>query len=212
METALTGASKDTPHPTGWRAGPPSSHARLILRYDAGSCCGAGAGLGAGLPILPLPHELAKAGVSPHAWDAFVVSLSAAQSLSLPGLCTVLATIPHFFIPVLPIVCCLSGRFHARLAHAVAAFNTAVLEPRGMWAALQSADLRESVFPLHVGGGGFGAVSWLAIALTRADAQALRREPMYWAPAAWCGRQAPLEPHPCGRCTRIGCCGVPCAV
>lgn len=210
MSTAtLTGASKDTPHPSGWRAGPPPSRERLIIRYDGGSCCSTGAALGRGAA---LPHELAKAGVTELAWETLVTSLSAAQALSPPSACIVLATIPHFYLPMLPLVCCLSARFHAAAAHALAAFNAAVLEPRGMWAALQSADLRESVFPLHVGGGGFGAVSWLAIALTRADAQALRREPMYWAPAAWCGRQAPLEPHPCGRCTRIGCCGVPCAV
>lgn len=215
--TIGTGAAKEAPASAPPPAGccrfgigrPPSTPGRAVLPFFPTSCCGGGAGLA----DAELPPAVAAAGVSRDAWAGFVSDVSAAQAVSVPGFWTVIAFIPYFWVPVTPFVCCAQARYHARLRAAIDAFNRDVLAPRGLWAALQSGDMREHCCPLVLDAG-IGGQSWLVVAVTRADAEALKAEPMYWTGAAplGCGAGA-IVPHPCGDAiTSLGWCCTPCVV
>ena len=116
-------------------------------------------------------------------------------------------TAPLFLLPV----SIKTARYHAALATALEGFNAHVLGPRGLHAKLQTTEHSVHCVPMHITASGGHCVSWLAISLTAADAEALRAEPMLWAPAkSPCVRSDSIVPHPCAV---RGCCwGVPCVV
>ena len=171
-----------------------STPTRLALPYFVANCASPGAGLGA----RELPAPLAAQGVSGSAWAAFTAELDAAQRGAVPGLCVLGAIIPYTALLCLLPCTVKMARYHAALAAALARFNAHVLAPRGLHAMLQTTEHSLHMAPLHISASGGHCVSWLAIALTAADADALRAEPRLWVPShPPCARSDSILPHPC---------------
>jgi hypothetical protein len=188
---------------------------RLVLPFEPETCCGSGPGL----TTSDLPPELARAGVSSIAWSFHVDRLKReVQPLAVSSACCTFALIPHFWIATLLPVLLWQAAYHRALARWLDALNTEVLAPHGMFAALQTATLTCRCGSLREGRPGNTVASWMAVALTPAEAARLRGEPLLWQPedalghCLACPSQA-IVPHRCNACTQSpGFCGVPCAV
>jgi hypothetical protein len=189
---------------------PTSTKERLILRFRASALCGHGVGL----VSTELPPALASPGVDGTEWRFFMGKLShEVQPLSLCGGCIIASLIPHLWPLTLLPYCCCQARYHSALARWLAELNRSVLEPRGLFAALQTAEVRAHCGSLAPGITDETA-SWLAVSLKPSDAARLQREPMLWTSGSCspCAGDGTLVPHPAPYCVATGYCGVPCAV
>lgn len=187
---------------------PAATPTRAILPFEPAECCRAGPGLQA-----PWTEDLGRAGIPRVEWEGAVSDLARRVqpwSCAAATFCIVTA-----FWQCWPIACTMEAQYHVALRRWLADLNARVLAPRGLAAALQTSTLRERCSPLREVPYEV-AVSWLAVSLTRDDAELLVHEPMLWAPTSSCcvllaGRgDGALVPHPCP--LMVGWCGVPYAV
>jgi hypothetical protein len=94
----------------------------------------------------------------------------------------------------LPWLCAREGSYHRALRRWVDELNAEVLEPRGLFAKFQTNAVHSKDYHEEI--------SWLAVALSEEEAQALRAEPIFWTPACCADR---IKPDPCA-CRAVTCC------
>eukprot|EP00611_Tribonema_gayanum_P022978 TRINITY_DN4730_c0_g1_i1.p2 TRINITY_DN4730_c0_g1~~TRINITY_DN4730_c0_g1_i1.p2 ORF type:complete len:226 (-),score=28.14 TRINITY_DN4730_c0_g1_i1:647-1324(-) len=150
---------------------PMSRPERLIVPITAARCLSAGAGMNDDLRSAA-PMDLKERGVTDHQWIALAQSLEdTVQSEQCPcgllGMILGVATI----LPI-PLVWKYTSKYQGVMEAWVSRLNTEVLEPKGMFGATQTAVWHNLNH--------YEEVSWLAIAMTKAEAQSLRSEPHIW--------------------------------
>ncbi|KAI9003920.1 hypothetical protein DFJ74DRAFT_713435 [Hyaloraphidium curvatum] len=150
---------------------------RLILNFESDVWCGESKGL----YDKSLPAELASKRIT----------------ITTGLICGIL------LLP-LPWVCASEGSYHKKLGMWLQTLNEEVLEPKGCYAKLQTNNETIQTGPNQTYS---ESVSWMAIALTPQESEALRQEPIFWTPQCCSDR---MEADCCmsGAC----CCGTPCVV
>ena len=192
---------------------PVSTPQRLILPFRPAAVCGHGTGFDPALATLP--KELAALKINAAAWESFIHRLQhEVQPRSIPGICTILSFIPHFW-PESFVACCLNARYQRSLGNWLKELNSELLAPRGLYATFQTNGDRAHAMSLSATGCALETASWLAISLTSAETVILQHEPMLWTPAAVCfcaTSDGSIVPHPCACCVQTGYCLQPCIV
>lgn len=177
---------------SGWLTKRPiSTEDRLILNFDGSLCCSLGHGLNADFETLPA--VLAQRGVTPYQWGDFMQRLDkqvipkhwnacVCISCALTGIC-------------LPLVCYKEYTFQEATSRWVDDLNSTVLQPNGMYAKFQT-----NYIYIHYGEGSSYTeeISWLAIAMTPAEVERLKKEPTFWSPA--CCNDNEMVPNGCEWC------------
>lgn len=175
---------------------PPTTPDRLIIDFEPALCCSRGPGI-PGAHATELPLALAARGVPPYEWaDAVQRLRTQVQPLSTSVCCGVTAAVS---VVCLPALCWRERRYQAALGAWVDGLNAAVLQPRGMFAKLQTNSYHEDTGPTSDYD---EEISWLAVAMTPVEAAALAAEPVFWTPG-WC--TPAMTRHPCQGC--FCCCG-----
>lgn len=166
---------------------PASTRTRLIVEFFPELCCSKGPGFDDEVRAKP-PPELLERGVTQAQWDEAMRSLEAdVQSKQVSGCAQVFIWIT---LILLPLLCFWQGQYNRAMRRWLDNLNTNVLLPRGMLAKFQTNRIDKLEF------------SWLAIALTDAEVELLRREPVMWRPEC-CGTG--ITPNECECC--CCCCG-----
>lgn len=182
----------------GWVAHRPvTTPERLIIDFEPAGCCSSGPGIPED-NATELPPALEAKGVTPYQWaDAVQRLRREVQPLSTPICCGVAAV---FSVVCLPWLCWQERRYQTAVGAWVDDLNAHVLQPRGMFAKFQTNSYYET------NGNGQGGrneeISWLAVALTPAEAEALKAEPVFWTPECC---QPVMTRHPCPWCFCCGC-------
>lgn len=207
---------------------PASTEHRLILNYDPALCCSVGVGLSQ--DSSELPPTLAARGVNIFEWSDAMLRLQREVQARQWSTCACVSV--GLTVVGLPWVCYFEHKYQQaarkwlddlnrevgcarattipprpagalalvpkRLKLSMCALAPQVLVPKGMLAKFQTNQHTQST-----GNSSYSEeISWLAVALTPVEAEALRDEPIFWSPGCC---TPTIEPHDC-QCCFCCCC------
>ena len=167
---------------------PMSTPDRLIIPfYPMAGCCGSSCsgngntGIEIAFETSP-PMELLDAGVDPEEWEQWMMRLDDEVQDDRMSMCTF--TMLAMLILPIPYLCMETRNYNRRLGLWLEDFNDEFLSRYGLYATTQTAMYDADQYHEEI--------SWLAIALTREEAEVLRSEPHIWATPC-CGDE--IKPH-----------------
>lgn len=190
---AKQGVDKHTSGPaTLFLNRPMSTEDRVILSFIPSFWCSVGTGLD-NEALSTVPPLLAARGVTPEEWRTHtdrLVSVVQPWSTCIWG-----KVLGWMSVLGVPCVCAREAAYQKKLASWLHQLNTEVLMPRGMYAKFQTSQITADKHHEEI--------SWLAIAMSETEIEALQREPVFWRPMCC---EPNIAPDRCACCLSTCCC------
>lgn len=193
VQYAYNGQPKEVSIAAGWGHVPASTPTRLILPFYKSTCCENGGGglVPRGNTSVSMPTELVRAGARPDAWAASMAKLDVVQSSMYGGCCDLMLV-----LTIVGTICvCVNKRnYDAQIRDWIRQLNSDCLEPCGLFGKLQTVTIVHTYVVNDKVEVREEERSWLAISLTRDDAESLRAAPAFYRPTCC---QPKIHADPC---------------